>query len=76
MDVPSKTHKSWQDVVTGKNTFQLQFLVSCPRNECMDIQPVNRVARRRTTILARIRSDKSGRSEREFFQGTTVFLRP
>jgi hypothetical protein len=28
MDVPSKTHKGWQDVVTGKKTFQLKFLAA------------------------------------------------
>jgi hypothetical protein len=28
MDVPSKTHKGWQDVVTGNKAFQLKFLAA------------------------------------------------
>ncbi len=28
MDVPSKSNKAWQDIVTGKKTFQLKFLAA------------------------------------------------
>lgn len=28
MDLPSKTNRTWQDIVTGKKTFQLKFLAS------------------------------------------------
>jgi hypothetical protein len=28
MDMPSKSNKTWQDIVTGKKTFQLKFLAS------------------------------------------------
>ncbi|QAZ68147.1 hypothetical protein [Solidesulfovibrio carbinolicus] len=28
MDVPSKSNKTWQDIVTGKKTFQLKFLAA------------------------------------------------
>ncbi|EKO37616.1 MAG: hypothetical protein B193_3711 [Solidesulfovibrio magneticus str. Maddingley MBC34] len=28
MDVPSKSNKAWQDIVTGKRTFQLKFLAA------------------------------------------------
>ena len=28
MDLPSKSNKTWQDIVTGKKTFQLKFLAA------------------------------------------------
>ena len=28
MDMPSKSNKTWQDIVTGRKTFQLKFLAS------------------------------------------------
>jgi hypothetical protein len=28
MDVPSKSNKAWQDIVTGKKTYQLKFLAA------------------------------------------------
>lgn len=28
MDVPSKSHKAWQEIVTEKKTFQLKFLAT------------------------------------------------
>lgn len=28
MDLPSKSNKTWQDIVTGKKAFQLKFLAA------------------------------------------------
>lgn len=28
MEVPSKSHEGWQDIVTGKKTFELKFLAA------------------------------------------------
>ena len=28
MEVPSKSHEGWQDIVTGKKTFELRFLAA------------------------------------------------
>ena len=28
MDVPSKSHEGWHDIITGKKTFELRFLAA------------------------------------------------